>query len=260
VRAGREPTEVVVCATLGAPPAGRRRRARTRAAEPEPGATPLPLTRLTVIETRDLGDGGEAQRWLAGIDRDNDAAEEFVDRALRVVNRALRAQAASARDPYVRDLFAAAAVATRIGYGEGEQVADGRWSEARELERAEPRRRRATPEEHQERVAAVLGGHEKLPASETLLLRARLDLDQGDARAAALQLRAGVEALLAEAEAGLGSEGVEELRRRAPELGDAAAAAARGELDADRAEWLAETLRLCERILRRANTQAQPED
>jgi hypothetical protein len=199
-----------------------------------------------VVATRDLGGAGDARGWLEGLDRDPEAAEEFVGRALRVVNRALRAQAASARDPHVRELSPGAAVTTRIGFGEGEQVADGRWSEARELERGAPRRRRAVPEEWQERVAAVLGGHEELAASETLLLRARLDLDQGDARAAALQLRAGVTALLAEVPEG--SEEIEEVRRRAAELERGVAGAPSDGIDLD---WLEETLRLCERTLRR---------
>ena len=244
---------MLVCETLGAPPQARRRRARTRPAPRSPGATPLPLTRLTVVATRDLGDAAAAQAWLGELEGTPEAADAFVDRALRVVNRALRAQAAAARDPYVREVTAAGAVTTRIGYGEGELVADGRWTEAREVERAEPRRRRrGAPEESQERVAAVLGGHEEPAASETLLLRARLDLEQGQSREAALQLRAGIEALVGEtSEAGRGSEEVEELRRREPELADLAAAGARGQLGPDRAEWLAETLRLCERILAR---------
>jgi hypothetical protein len=239
VRDDGEPTDVVVCATLDAPPRGRgRRRARTSPAAPEPGPTPVPLTRLTVVATHDLGDPADAGSWLQGLDRDPAAAEGFVDRALGVVNRALRAQAASSRDPYVRELPATAAVATRIGYGEGEQVADGRWREARELERAAPRRRRAAPEESQERVAAVLGGHDELLPSETLLLRARLDLDAGDARAAAHQLRAGIEALAGEASPA-GGEETDELRRRA------------GELDPERVESLEETLGLCERLVAR---------
>ncbi|HSJ16680.1 MAG TPA: hypothetical protein VK920_01135 [Solirubrobacterales bacterium] len=254
MRAGGEPTEVVVCATLDAPPRGRRRRARTGPAAPAPGPAPLPLTRLTVVSTSDLGGPAEAKGWLREIDEDPGIAEAFVDRALRVVNRALRAQAASARDPYVHEIAADGAAATRIGYGEGEQVADGRWSEARGLERAEPRRRRrGAPEESQERVAAVLGGHEELAASETLLLRARLDLDQGDARAAALQLRAGAGALLAEPATGEARDEIEELRGRLPELGDAAAAT--GEPDPERVEWLAETLQVCERVLRRRSRQ-----
>ena len=250
---------MLVCETLGAPPQARRRRARTRPAPRDPGATPLPLTRLTVVATRDLGDAAAAQAWLGELEETPEAANAFVDRALRVGNRALRAQAAAARDPYVREVTAAGAVATRIGYGEGELVADGRWTEAREVERAEPRRRRrGAPEESQERVAAVLGGHEELAASETLLLRARLDLDQDDVRAAALQLRAGVAALLAEVEEEAGSsERTEDVRRRVPDLERRAAMAGRGGLDPNRAEWLGETLRLCERILarrRRAST------
>ena len=86
----------------------------------------------------------------------------------------------------------------RVGFGSGDELADGRWSEAIELPRRERRRRRAEALRPQERLAAVLGGREHVDACETLLLRARLDLDQDRFREAALQLRIGLEALLAE--------------------------------------------------------------
>src|SRR6478735_2102610 len=73
-------------------------------------------------------------------------------------------------------------------------------------------RRRQREEElrPQERVAAVLRGREQLDTCETLLLRARSDLDAGREREAALQLRVGLEALLAELKDALADPGHEE--------------------------------------------------
>ena len=84
----------------------------------------------------------------------------------------------------------------------------------------------------------MLGGRERLDACETLLLRARADLDAGRQREAALQLRVGLEALLVELQGALADPGHEEdmatLTERRTEAGEAANAALRGELDAER--------------------------
>ena len=121
----------------------------------------------------------------------------------------------------------------RIGYGSGEEVADGRFTAAREVDvrasGASRRRRREEELRPQERVAAVLGGRERLDACETLLLRARADLDAGRDREAALQLRVGLEALLVELQGALADPGHEEdmatLSERRSEVGEAANAA-----------------------------------
>ena len=56
----------------------------------------------------------------------------------------------------------------------------------------------------------MLGGRERLDACETLLLRARADLDAGRPREAALQLRVGLEALLVELRGALDDPGHDE--------------------------------------------------
>ena len=107
----------------------------------------------------------------------------------------------------------------------------------------------------QERVAAVLGVVQSLDACETLLLRARADLDAGREREAALQLRVGLEALLAE----LGdsfedpgqAEDVGALRERRAEAGEVANAALAGEISAEKLDQVEELLGLGERVLRR---------
>jgi hypothetical protein len=150
-------------------------------------------------------------------------------------------------------------VAVRIGYGSGEETADGRFTTSREVDvwasGASKRRRRQEDLRPQERVAAVLGGREQIDLCETLLLRARADLDAGRSREATLQLRIGLEALLAEMKGAVADPGHEEdlgtLRERRQEVGEAANQALRGELDAERATAVGELLAVSERVLRR---------
>jgi hypothetical protein len=104
-----------------------------------------------------------------------EGAEE-VRAATRIVNRALAALRAAARDPLVQDIGASKALAVRLGHGTGDELADGRWTEARELER--PRRGRLDDVDPQTRVAAVLAGRDEVHPAETLMLRARLDAQQ----------------------------------------------------------------------------------
>ena len=162
-------------------------------------------------------------------------------------------------DPHAHELSAERAVAVRIGYGSGEETATGRFSAARKVDvwagRASKRRRRQEDLRPQERVAAVLGGRERLDVCETLLLRARADLGAGREREAALQLRVGLEALLEELQGALADPGHEEdmgqLRERRGEAGKAANAALRGKLAAAQLEAITELLEICERVLRR---------
>jgi hypothetical protein len=104
-------------------------------------------------------------------------------------------------------------------------------------------------------VAAILGGRERADACETLLLRARADLDAGRDREAALQLRVGLEALLVELKGALADPGHEEdmgtLGARRSEAGEAANEALAGALTPERREQVEELLKLSERILRR---------
>ena len=178
---------------------------------------------------------------------------------MALLNRALHAQQVAAAEPHSRELTAERAVAVRIGFGEGEEVADGRFAAAAEVDvwatGASRRRRREEGLRPQERVAAVLGGRERVDACETLLLRARADLDAGRDREAALQLRIGLEALLAELADALSdpdhAEDIGTLRERRSEAGDAANAALKGEPTPEQRAQVAELLAICERVLRR---------
>jgi hypothetical protein len=247
VRDQAEEVERVLVVADARAPAHLRRRARRRArarraAEAIPAA---PIRRLTVIEPTPLDSADAAAEWLRRA-RDEQTGEQIASRALAVVNRALHAAALAAGDPHPRELGIVAALVVRAGVGSGDEVAEGRWSEALELPGPGARRERRADSLHSdERFAAILGGRESPPPSETLLLRARADLEAGRSREAALQLRAAVEALLADAGAREALEGQGE------EADRLARKAAGGPLDAEAVAALAKALASCERVVRR---------
>jgi hypothetical protein len=249
---------VLVVETIAAPrPAKRRRRAREAEGGP-PGE--LPLTRITAVKADPFANDSEAAEWLQELSGDHEALLDAAEDGLRLLNRALSVLRAASGDPYVHELGPERALAIRVGYGSGEQVAEGEWMEARELEpgasvRGGRRARRDADLRPQERIAAVLGGREELDVCETMLIRARLDLDTGRLREAALQLQVGVEALLVELRGALQDPGHEEdmlvLSERHGEIGNAAKTALRGEMNEAAAESVRELLPVAERVLRR---------
>ena len=250
-----EPGEtVLVVQTVGTPPARpSRRRRRPRPSEPGGEAPGVPLTRLTVIPGIEI-DPRQAAQELARLRRDHEAAEERVAEALRAINRVLRAHRIATQDPYGHELSRDAVLGARVGHGTGSELAEGRWEEAVEVPAPERRRRRHEALRPAERVAAVIGGRERIDVCEVLLLRARADLDAGHSREAALQLRVGLDALLAEVPTGAGSDQADDLadlERRREGVAATAEQALHGELSGDRADHVAEALAIAERVLRR---------
>ncbi len=246
--------------TLGAPPPPARRRRRARKSEPAADPAPLPLSRATAIRAFAPFSSEEAAlHWLDEATEAEDTADVLVAEGIGLLNRALHVHAVAAADPHPHELTPERAVAVRIGFGDGEEVADGRFGAAREVDvwasGASRRRRRQEDLRPQERVAAVLGGRERVEACETLLLRARADLNAGRQREAALQLRVGFEALLAELQgASPDPDHVEDmgtLASRRAEVGEAANAALGGELSGEQSRRVTELLAICERVLRR---------
>jgi hypothetical protein len=192
--AGDDVQQVLVIGGLSAARRRPRREARVRRASPEPAA--VEITRATVIEAAPLGELEAADAWLgraAGADR-----ARVTDAALALLNRAVAGHRVASLDPWVADADPARALGFRVGYGTGEQVADGDWESARELPRPESRAAGSALLVPQERVAALLGGRDAPLACEELVLRARGDLVHGRPREAALQLDVALEAALAE--------------------------------------------------------------
>jgi hypothetical protein len=172
----------------------------------------------------------QADAWLKR------AGEAELSDGLAVLNRALHAYRVAAADPFAREVRREDALVARLGYGAGEQVADGLWTDARELLDPAPRRHRRRIPLAQARFAALLTGRRTALACEELVLRARLDLDAGREREAALQVRIALDAALAELPADpvapVLEERVRELRSLQPGVAAAAESALRGALAA----------------------------
>lgn len=244
------PTHVLVLATLGA----RERRLlapsrRQRKAQPEPEPSPVLTARATVIDVGDPLSGPDAAgAWLKA------AGDADLDAGIEVLNRALHAFRIAAADPHARGIARSEALVARVGYGAGEQVAAGQWTDARELlEPAQRQRRRRVPVA-QARFAAILTGHHTALNTEELALRARHDLDAGRERTAALQVLIALDAALAELPADPVAPAlagrVEELRALHPGVASAAQAALAGPLGAAEHEAIGHALARLEAALR----------
>jgi len=250
--------EVLVIETLAAPPPPRRRRRKPKDAEA--GELPsLPLTRVTAVRAHEpFATEEDAAQWLAEAIAAEEEIDATVAAAAGLVNRALHAQAIAASEAGWQELRPERAARVLIGHGSGDQVAAGRFADAREVDLrggASRRRRRDEELRPQGRLAAVLGGRERANACETLLLRARADLDAGRTHEAALQLRVALEALLVELDGTLTDPDHEadmaELKERRKQAGDAANAAITDSLSIEDERHITELTELCERVLRR---------
>jgi hypothetical protein len=205
--------------------------------------------RVTVIDVSDeLADEGAARAWL------DEAGEEDLAAALAVVNRALHAFRIVTTDPYLHEVSRGQALVARVGYGEGDEVAHGRWSDARELAPAQDHRRRSAILQPQARLAAALGGRQPILACQELTLRARADADHGRDREAALQLLVALDAALAELpldpHADALADRLAELRGRREAVVAAAQAALAGPLDEAGRAAVLDTLARLEAALR----------
>ena len=196
-----------------------------------------------------LGSSEDAAAWLSG------AGEPELAAGLSVLNRALQAHRLALADPHVHGIGRRDALVARLGYGAGEEVADGLWTDARELiDAGSGRRRSRRIPAAQARLAALLTGRHVPLACEELALRARLDLDEGRAREAALQTLVALDAALAELPA---DPAAPALVDRVAELGGvrdgvaaAAASALAGRLDPAEQEAIAFALGRIEAALR----------
>lgn len=226
----------------------RRRRARDAPAQPAP--SPVMTSRATLVDTVAMNGGRAAEEWLRSAD-----LEALADEAVARLNRVLHAQRIASADPSVREVVRARALVVRVGFGEGEHVADGRWERASELPApSEPSRVRRVSLRPQERLAAVLAGRDPVLACEELALRARSDLDAGRVREAALQLGVALDAALAELEpwrdqAALGPR-LDELRSRRDDVQAAAATALQRGLEERQIEVVSVVLGRVEAALR----------
>jgi hypothetical protein len=209
---GAEPEHVVVLCTVGAERrgllGGRSRKRRIGRADAESAS--VPVARATVVDPVPLSLDTQARKWLEQLDPEREAHA-----ATRVLNRVLWAHRIAGAAPHVHEVSPTQALVLRAGYGEGEQVADGLWTDARELQLSHRRAGwRASVLRPQERLAVLLAGRSSPLLCEELVLRARLDLDAGRLALAAIELERAYAAALAE----LAAEKRDDLRERIEEL------------------------------------------
>jgi hypothetical protein len=255
-RLGEAPAHILVLRTLGASERrllALRRGARDAAADPPPA--PVPTSRATLVDTTALEGREAAEQRLREAD-----AGALAGAALARLNRVLHAHRVAVADSAVREVVREQALVVRVGYGDGERVAEGRWDRALELPAAGARsggrgaRGRSAALRPQERLAAVLAGRDAVLASEELALRARSDTDAGRWREAALQLGVALEAAIAELEPWRELPGLAdrllELRGHSDGVAAAAAAALRGGLDPEHIATVTAVLPRVEAALR----------
>lgn len=172
--AGDEARQIVVVDKLEVERRWLPARRRPRPAEPGEQVETVDVTRITVIDTA----GAEP-----GLPADPEAE---VAPALALLNRVLATHRVASADPYAGEVRRETALSVRVGYGDGEEVAAGRWTEAVSLPDPRPRRSAIAPQEH---LAAVLAAREVVLTCEELALRAQGDLDAGRRRELAFELR-----------------------------------------------------------------------
>jgi hypothetical protein len=244
------PAHVLVIKTLGAPQRrllGRRR--RPEAVPPQPPPEPVATVRVTIVDPASFANPAEAAQWLKDADDQEQARAAIV-----VLGDAVRAHRIAAGDPSMRAPSLAQALVCRLGYGQGEQVAEGRWVEARTITGPSTKERRTASLGPQQRFGALLSGRDVALAAETLALDARRDLDAGLYREAALHLRVALEAALAELVPWESHADVAErlgvLATQREPVARAANAALRGGLDDADIAAVTEALRTVEAALR----------
>jgi hypothetical protein len=232
--AGDDVREVIVVGEAVAP---------RRLGRREPPGT-VPVTRVTIIDASPIEDE-QAAAWLR-------TAEAGETTSLTQLLAAFRIASADALAP---DADPTRAVALRVGYGTGDEVAEGRWTAMRELEvpeRPEPRKR--SKHRPADRLAALLAGRDAALACEELALRARADLDLGRSHEAALQLEAALGAAVAELAGWVSFGDLEarlgELRGYGESVRVAAAAAREGRMEPDHMESVSVALARLEAALR----------
>jgi hypothetical protein len=244
---------VLVVETYGAPYPARRRLRRAKAQATDSGdESSVPVTRFMVVAAAEIE--GDAQAWLERVKKNDEERDAVVDRGLACVRRAVAARRITATDTTIADPSLESALAIRIGFGQGDELVERQWDQAIELPRETQRATRSEALRPQERMAALLGLRDTPLACEELVLRARADTDANRGREAALQVRVGLEALLAERArlTGHGQDAdLDALTERRKITGDAANEALQGPLAAERSAEVADTLAICERVLRR---------
>ena len=218
------------------------------------------MVTVTLVRAHEpLGSESEAAAWVARLDED-DFTQALLDEALDSLDRALAAEAAATSRPFAESPALEQIVGARIGYGDGDRLADGRFIDAFDIDArggtASPRRERRGRTRPVARIAAILGGKDEAMACEFLVPRVRADFDAGRIYTAALAIETAARATVVEMDAALDvpdhEADLDELERMLPgltmvtdrALGD-------GRTWEGLADEIEGPLRLAERVIRR---------
>jgi hypothetical protein len=243
-----EPDHVLVLRTQGALQRGVFRGRVPRKRE-DGEVEAVPTARVSVVRAAPFESREEAEGWLTELRGSKGALDSEAARAASALNRFLRAHRAAAADPWSRDVSPEHALVVRVGYGDGDQVAEGRYSAAYEMPRKPRSSRKREDLAPAERLAAIVAGREEQLACEELVLRARADVDAGRPREAALQARIALEAVLAELD--------EPLEADRAAVGAAANEALEGDPSSDLQQAVEEAVTSMETALRRRRLRSQ---
>ncbi len=212
--------------TEGALPPARRKRRRPKKSSRADGATHVSVTTATLIRAHEpLGDESGAAAWVARLDED-EFTQVLLDEALDSIDRVLAAEAAATGRPFAESPALEQIVSAKIGYGDGDRLADGRFLDAFDIDArggtASPRRERQGRSRPIARIAAILSGKDEANACEFLIPRVRADLDADRVYAAALAIETAARATLVEMDAALDvpdhEADLDELERMLPGL------------------------------------------
>ena len=246
--------------TEGALPPARRKRRRPKQSKRSETPTTVGVTTVTLVRAHEpLGGESEAREWLAGLE-DDDFIQSLFDETFGSIDRALAAEAAASGRPYAAAPSLEQVLGAKIGFGDGDHVADGRYTDALEVDArggtAGPRRERLGRTRPLARIAAILGQKEQAAACEFLVPRVRADLDAGRVLAAGLAIETAARATVVEFDGVLDDpdheRDLDQLEAMLPDLTRMTdGLLTEGKTWPGLADSLEEPLRVAERIIRR---------
>lgn len=257
VRSG--PAErVLVTETEGALPPPRRRRRRPRKAVVTEAPVRVTVSVVTVIfADRPLDGEAAAEAWLQKAG-DPDLTGELIEDGIRTLDRVRAAEASASGTPFGTPTRITGILASRIGFGDGDQVASGRFLNALDVDArggaGNKRRERAARTGSLARSAAILGGRARATACEVLIPRIRLDLESGNEAAARLAVATTIAATISELEFILEADDheadLDRLEELLPGLREVAERATGEPAEGD-LERVEDALEVAERVIRR---------
>lgn len=235
--------DVLVISVIEAEPAkfgwGRSKKIREVVDGSDPGGVPLLLATYIFGVSPIEGESTARDQWQH-LSVDIEEQDRRIERALRAVNRAVRAYRVASGDPYVLEVGRRDARVVRLGYGDTNAVGEGRWSGAFAVPLPNVgRTNRADRMRPGETTGKILSGRAEVLEAEDLLLRTMIDLDHDRTRAAAMQAYGALELLRHELpEPAYIARETRSVASLADEARDLAAVAAGGSLDGTQVEQL----------------------